>query len=613
MIIDGVKIDFGIIDQTILKDIENGDVIISASSNSKYSRPYNGGNTVNVIAPHEKIAYLEKDYFLLDGSFIFPEDNRQYDVGWESENASNQTSGEIDDYIEYKFENTHVSYGVQLYFRDDCIARDFTVSFYKDDDFIGAINAQGNVDAIYTDYSAYLYWNRIRITFTKVNEGQRARLSEITFGVNETFVGDNLINISASRRTDISGDYNDCGDFSFSFFNEKLDMRNIKGLAMGLMEWLRTIIWVKYRGKDDFERFGEYYSETADVQEKGKVVTITGFDGLYKLNESTYHNGRIYPEGRSLADWAREVADDASVEVEIDPAFEQIMSHGYITDVPHREAFRLIAEAGNGILIVEPSGIIHIKQVQMHDIAEFTDDIIVEDSLTIENPDKNLGVNVTAYEYIMPIKAYETEEELDHDTTELSYIEEVGLTEQTQSFDVVYGSYPVWIGDITIKSTGEKVTSPQIFIDTANTNAEVTNIVRYADHISFDISLMKPNNPLYDPSKVQNTTFITITGRPYSTVASTVTEGSNVKNVKEIKDNYLIDTDLAPKVAAYQYDVIGRKYSYAAEIVNEDMVNLEDRTIIQGNHVLVEGIAFSLEYGEHSVTIEGIDCEEREE
>lgn len=613
MIIDDVKIDFGIIDQTVVKEIEQKTVGISASSNSKYSLPFNASNTVNVVAPHEKIAYLEKDYFLLDGSFTFPETNKQYDVGWESENVSRETSGEINDYIEYTFQDTHVSYGIQLYFRDDCIAKDFNIAFYQDSDFLGEINAKDNNDAVYTDYSAFLYWNKVRITFTKVNAGQRARLSEITFGVNETFTADNLVDVTASRRTDISGDYNDCGDFSFSFYNEKLDIRNIKGLAMGLMEWLRTTIYVKYRGRDELERFGEYYSETADVQEKGKVVSITGFDGLYKLNESEFHKGRIYPEGRSLANWAREIADDAGVEVEIDPVFETIISHGYITDVPHREAFRLTAEAGNGIIIVEPSGVIHLKQLQMHDIAELTDDVIVEDSLVIENPDKNLGVSVTAYEYIMPIKSYESEEELTQDTTELSYIEEVGLTEQTQSFDIVYAQYPVWIGDITIKSTGEKVTSPQIFIDTANTNAEVTNIVRYADHISFDITLMSPSNPKYDPSKVQNTTFITITGRPYSTVASTVIEGSNVKNVKEIKDNYLIDVGLAPKVAKYQYDVIARKYSYAAEIVTDDIVDLEDRTVIQSNHVLIEGVAFSLAYGEHSVTIEGIDCEESKE
>lgn len=610
MIIDGVQIDFGIIDQTINKDFNEGKMTGIASSNSPYS---NVNNTINVIAPQPKIAYLEQDYFLLDGSFTLPEENEEYNVGYESGKVADE-NGDIEEWVEYTFENAHVSYGIQLNFRYDCIAKNFKIEFFKDNELLNTIIVEDNNLTRWTTYEAVLDWNKVRITFTKVNVGQRARLSEITFGLNEHYTEDNLIEVQATRRTDISGDYNDCGDFSFTFFNEKLDMLNVKGLAMGLMEWLRTTIWVKYHGNSYYTQFGEYYSETADVQLNGKVVNITGYDGLYKLNESWYRLGKVYESGRSLGGWAREVAEDAGIDLIIDPIFDEIISYGYITDVPHREALRLIAEAGNGILVVEPTGEIHLKKFIANDMGELTDDYIVDGSLSIENPEKILGVDITAYTFLMKKKYWENEGEYKEDTVELSYIEEVGLTENTQTFDITYGTYPVYIGEITVGK--EKIMTPQIFVDTTNTNAKITRIERYADHIIFDISMMSPSDPDYNPNKTQNYTWVTITGRPYNTVATNITRGSTAKNVKKITENFLITNNentinLGEAVADYQYGAVARKYNYRAETVLDDIIDIEDKVVIQKNDVLIEGVGFRISYGEHAVSIEGIDENEQ--
>lgn len=608
MIIDGVQIDFGIIDQTIARDNFTG----ATGGDSPYSAIE---NTMNVTDQQYKIAYLEQDYFLLDGSFTLP-DKDKYDVGYESDDLSNE-NGEFstDEYVEYKFDNIHVSYGIQLYFREDCIAKDFSISFYKDDEFIDSIEAKNNTDTRWTDYTAVLDWNRIRITFIKVNPGQRARLSEITFGINAHYTEDNLISVSASQRTDISGDYNDCGEFSFTFFNEKLDMLNVKGLAMGLMEWLRTKIYVKYHGEDDYKLFGEYFSETADVSEKGKTVSITGYDRLYLLNESYYNRGVVHEEGWTLGEWAEDVADDAGIAVIIDAEFYEIISYGYITEVPHREALRLIAEAGNGVLIVEPTGEIHLSKLKITDKGELSDDDITNDGLDIENPEKYLGVNVNAYTFLMTKKYYEDEDEFKTDMKELAYIEEVGLTDEPQTIDIVYGTYPVWIGDLTVKVEGveEVVQTPQIFVNTAYTNAEIVegSVNRYADHITFQIRMKPKTDPTYDPHKTQNYTWIIITGRPYNTAATNVTQGSLVKDVKEIKDNFLITPNIAQSVADYQYESVARKYNYRAEIVVDEEIKIGDRVEIQDNKVIVEGVKFNISYGEHNVTIEGIDEDEQ--
>ena len=58
MIIDGVRINYGILDQTIEKDV----ITDTSSSNSDFSKAQNAINATT----HTKIAYLEKDYFLLE-------------------------------------------------------------------------------------------------------------------------------------------------------------------------------------------------------------------------------------------------------------------------------------------------------------------------------------------------------------------------------------------------------------------------------------------------------------------------------------------------------------------------------------------------------------------
>ena len=178
MIIDGVRINYGIIDQTIQDDT----VTDGSSENSDYS---DVDVTLESGVTYDKIAYLEKDYFKLDGTHVFPVSGNTYNVGWESESLSD-TSGNINEYIEYIFSNTHDSYGVQIRFPDDCPADTFTLAYYKDNTLVGTVTVTGNTSTTYSNYDVRLEWNKVRLTFSKVNPKQRARLWQIVFGINDT-------------------------------------------------------------------------------------------------------------------------------------------------------------------------------------------------------------------------------------------------------------------------------------------------------------------------------------------------------------------------------------------------------------------------------------------
>lgn len=570
MIIDGVRINYGVLDQSIDDDT----ITDTSSENSDYS---DAANTVGV-SEKTKIAYLEKDYFLLDGSHVFPETGATYNVGWESASLSD-VSCNINEYIEYQFSSLHDSYGIQLVFPTDCPADTFTIAYYNGSTLVGTRTVTGNTATSYTNFDVRLQWNKVRITFTKVNPQQRARLWQVVFGVNDIYDEDTLISVSATKTTDLSGDYEDCGEVSFQFFNDgRFDIRTINDLPIGLQEGLKITVYVKERGEKEYKLFGNYYSENTNVEENGRIITVSGFDELYRLNDSTFNKGIVYTEGRSLAAWAQEVADDAGIEIEIDSAFNNIISKGYITEVPHREALRLIAEAGNGILYVTSSGKIALKKHTPTAAGTLTGDEIVDGTYVISNDEKTLGINVVKYSYAAA-----------QNSQELGNMTEVGLTTESQEIEIVYSAYPVLTDTV------------QVMVDTT-TSAKVSNVRVYSDRCVFDLS-----------GEDGDSTWITLTGKPYNVVALSETRGSTVKNIKKIENNFLITQDIASDVADYQYARVVNKYKHVAEIVTDKSLDVGDEVGIKTDEneaaqdTYITKIGFALSYLEHETTLEVVD------
>ena len=569
MIVDGVKIDYGIVDQTIDEDT----VTDGSSENSEFSDVQ---NTIGVSATKTKIAYLEKDYFVLDGSHVFPETGNTYNIGWESESLSD-ASGNIDEYIEYIFGSLHDSYGIQLMFPTRCPADTFTIAYYNGSTLVGTRTVTGNTSLTYTNYDVRLQWNRVRLTFAKVNPQQRARLWQVVFGISDVFDEDTLISVSASRATDFAGDYDDCGEFSFQFYNEgRFDVRTINDLPIGLQEGLKVTVYVKPRGSDTYVVYGNYYSEQTVVEENGMIITVSGYDELYRLNDTMFRKGIVYPSGRSLAAWAQEVADDAGIDIEIDSAFNSIMSAGYITEVPHREALRLIAEAGCGILLVGSDGKIRLKKHTPKNAGELNKDDIVEGSYNVESGEKYLGVNIIKYSYSAAKEAQE-----------LGYLEEVGLTTEPQEIEITYSQYPAIVSTV------------QVFVDTTS-SAQISDLKVYSDRCVFNIT-----------GTDGDSSFVTVTGTPYNNATTSVTRGSTLKNIKKIENNYLITGDIADDVADYQYSRVVGKYKHTLEMVSDKIIGVSDEVDVntgdETENVYVTKQGFEVGYLEHTESVEVVD------
>lgn len=562
MIIKSVKIDYGVLDDTISKD--NLTVVDTYTSNFVKDK-----NTL-ITQKKEKLASLEKNFFLLDGSHFFPEESKIYNIGWESKSIAD-ANGNINVYVEYSFTNAHSSLGLQVYFFEGCIPQSFAIEYYLNGTKKATTEKTGLDNTSFIDLTFVDSWNKIRLVFKKVNPYQRARFSSIVFGINYEITDDMIISVNAKKNIDISADYSSSGNFGCSFFNDGFfQMKDNKDLPINLKENLKAKIYIKKDNDEDFTFFGEYYTDETKVEEKGYVITLTGNDLLFKLGEKNYKNGIVY-KNRSLADWARDVAQDAQIDIEIDKSFESIYSDGYITELPHREAFRLIAEAGTGALSINNDGKLVIKKVVHPDVSTLIEnDDIVEGSLNSESKSE-LGVEVSKYSFS---KAKEA--------SDLSYLESVALTPEEQEIELVYAQFPV------------DVSSVKVFFDT--TTSVVENVSKrkvYSDRIL-----------LYVTGNEGDSTWVTITGVPYNKSAVSVKRGSELKDIKKIENNFLLTGSLAEQVADYQYSILGKSY-HSVEVVTNNNIELEESILLNNSSITIEEIQFDISNNENAIYIRG--------
>lgn len=569
MLIDSVRATYGVIDNTLKVDT----ITPTSSEISEFADDLD--STLENVAK-QYLTYLEQDYFLLDGNYVFPEIGKKYFVGFESQNIAD-ANGDIDAYVEYSFAQSHVSYGTTLIFPENGIAKNFEIIYYADDVIVESKSFSDNTDAKKEVYMQVEGWNKIRVVFSKVNPYQRARLWSVVFGVNLEISPDLMIEVSANKATDMSSDYFSSGEISLSFYNDGsvFNVTNIRNLPLSLQTALRISLFIRLIGYTSFVPWTEYFSSNTSITEDGEVVTISGYDNLYELSTTTYTKGVVYPEGRSLGAWAQEVADDAGFDIEIDGSFYTKISKGYISEVPHREALRLIAEAGCGRLRNDENGLLHLEPNTIGDTtAILTKDDIVQDTYTTENQERILGIAVSKHTYIAPKESV--------DAIELGHIESVLITEESQEIEVVYGDYPV-VTD-TVK----------VFVN-ESTSAKISNINVYSERVVFTLE-----------GTAGDETWVTVTGKPYSHAATLINVGT-ATSVKTIDTNYLLTEELAQEVAEYQLSIVANKYEHSAEIVTAEDIDLGQKIKMLGDTVIVEDVGFSLSYTTNEVTVKGVD------
>lgn len=555
---DSAKVLYKLVDPTIAGDTRTD----TQSSSTAFSDTANLDNLLN----KKKGAYLEKDYFVLDGTHTFLEAGD--DVGWESANLSD-ASGVIAESLTFEFGSTHDSYGLTINFPLTSFAIDFTIVYYSGVSVLHTTTVTNNDTAYYRDNTDVLGWDKIVISISKVNPQQRARIWSVVFGINEEWNGDDIIKITASKVTDLTAEKVESGEVEFDVYNDGVfDIQDIKDLSP---EVQRNIgIEVSFRRSGAYVKFGTYKSAGIQVADKGKLITISGYDEFNRLGQTYFEIGKIPSAPKSLGAWAEEVATDCGLELEIDASLYNIYSNGYIGYVPHREALRLIAEAGNCILVVDSDGKNYIKPHIPSSYGAITDDNLIADSGEISNADKLEGVIVERYTYALSSTA-----------SGLAEIQGIALTGSPQTIWIDYAVYPAVVDSIAA--------SANITIDNGAS-------VWYSDRAKIVFT-----------GTATETGWITILGYAYNTATTSYTEGTS-GNVKTISNSLITEDSVATSVLAYQWSRAENKYKYVTDVYVDTDVSLGDSAVYDDNTIYVTKITRSIDSDEASETIEGVDA-----
>ena len=512
--------------------------------------------------------------------------DRVFNINWKSAEISDENA-KINTYLEITFSKLHSMAGFA--FTGNITIKHMYVYCYKDDE---------SVASFYGDYQypwvAASNFNKIRIEIVDTqSENEYAEIENIAFYLKKTELGENSIySVSMRKSFDITAESDSDGECQFAFrndFSTPYGDKEISTISDTLKQNQKVKMSVKYINKSAYSTFGFYKTKEIYGEEKDEVINVNAVDALVAASETYYKNGKVYPNGRTLYDWAQEILADAGLKGIIDEELKNIISKGYITEVPHREALRLIAEAACGVLFVDNNGKVNIKILSYisgtgTEINAESD--IVDGSLSITNPEKIQGINVPYYAYIP--QEY---------SCELGYIESMVLTDTPQKVDITYAQFPV--------------DTESVAVYLLNSIAEISEQNVYSDRIEIFVKAKA--------GKEGERTFITVTGKPYDTTVAEIKTSEATQNIKNIENNYLItDLSMAQNIADYQSKMLVNNYKYSFEIANPNKnFELGEQVLLKrqlasgtkSNTLIITAIGVDISFENETVTYTGVEVE----
>ncbi|MEK4239059.1 hypothetical protein [Paenibacillus sp. FSL H7-0714] len=333
---------------------------LNATSNAPQSRISQIINKVRRMS--KRYATFEPNYWLLDGSFyILPSNNENLssELGWWSDSICNDNGifPTVQD-LEISFSKKQESIGLTLTF--DPVAgeypADFTLSFYGPDDELGnrgelvATVVVTNHQSPFYVYSTPIsgYWS-IVISITKWKTGnRRARVTEIDFGVIQTYDGNKLMNVSFLEEMNVVGDTLPSNEIKFVVDNtdKTFNILNPQGYYKFLernQEVSLSLGLEVVPGTFEYVNINKYYLTDWQSDEGTFTTTFTARDFLDALEKIEY----ISIADTTLYALAEDILIKAGISnYQIDPELQKIRTQGFKTKVDSRKGLQCIGIAG---------------------------------------------------------------------------------------------------------------------------------------------------------------------------------------------------------------------------------------------------------------------------
>ena len=323
------------------------------------------------VSPTQRWTTLEPGYFRLDGSNKITPHVNQYvskNVGYWSSTLSGD-NGVFDEPIDIivNFTSHHKSMGIIIYF-DDEYPIDFDVAWYGDGDVeLARVSVFDNdsyyimIDQIVDDYT------KIIITVTKIKTAnRRLRIYEIIFGVQRTFLDDQIISARVTRELSIIDEVLPASEFSFELDNsdKRFNLLNPQGIYKYIQtnQLISGFIGV-YTSDTDIEyvSVGQYYMDEWEAE--GITASFTGRDCLYFIQDSLQYTVSSATT-KTLYAWLTTLFSRANItKYSIDSSLSNISVSTSFYSTSVKSLIRSVCTAGCCIIYVDNDNVVQVKPI----------------------------------------------------------------------------------------------------------------------------------------------------------------------------------------------------------------------------------------------------------
>lgn len=238
-----------------------------------------------------KLADLEQDLWLLDGSFSLPTKNESNgETGYWS-NVLSDENGNIDVLLTFTFDTLQSSKGFTVIFdtKTQEIASDFSIFAYNDDTLINSASITNNADVVRIVECQADGYNKIELQFTKTAKPfRRIRLTEFVFGFLQEFKADKIVSIKAIYETSLYMETMPTNKLEFTVDNtdRAYNVLNPTGVYAFLQNGQGINASITING--DTVSLGRFYFNNATANNNALTATIVGYDPIYSLDQTTY-------------------------------------------------------------------------------------------------------------------------------------------------------------------------------------------------------------------------------------------------------------------------------------------------------------------------------------
>ncbi|QIB68622.1 hypothetical protein Ami103574_04495 [Aminipila butyrica] len=366
----------------------------------------------------KRLASLEHNYFVLDGSYILPDERDNGQVGWWSGEMSEAdgtfTNPQV---LEFNFTSGQSSIGFTIVFDDKAYqyASDFSVEAYDGDGvLLGEDVVAGNNQTVYISDTPVDGYRKVKLTFLKTPiPYRRVRIAEVVFGIVQMFDDTNTTELNLLY--EISPWMENIPTNELSITVENLDRRynmiNPQGIYKYLQEGQALDIAIGV-GETQYSieqvNMGRVYYTSSSAEDKSMTAKLLAHDWFYFMEGIC----RIGTTGTwVVAEAVAAVIVDSELPIMTNipaPVGARIIGRCIPPDVTHKEAIRLIAQAAGAVCFFNREDELEFVELALSTTADTLDNSKLTEPAKVSVADRINKVEVTSRDEYADIEAIYT-------------------------------------------------------------------------------------------------------------------------------------------------------------------------------------------------------------